>query len=151
MYLIDHITIDKYSNNTILRQLRYVLLYLKYVIGLQNVDDLLLLQVEELEFNSSKSHLNCTKNLDLLGAEFDIERNINGLFVDICIDDRKIVIEVTELKDYVYKSDKVSGHIRLKNMLLNTMGWTVINVPYWEWDELRTTRDKQEYLRKLIF
>ena len=39
-----------------------------------------------------------------------------------------------------------NGATRLKTRLLQRLGWTVTRVPFYEWDQQRSERDRQRYL-----
>ena len=104
MNLIADIKINEYSNDIQANQLKYVFLYLKYVMGLPNFDHLLsLFQRDIRKTKPSQLHLDCSKQLESLGIEFDIESNINGLFVDIYIESLKTIIQIQGPTHYGYK------------------------------------------------
>ena len=150
--MINDIKIGEYSNDIDVNQLKYVFLYLKYVGGLADCDyRLTLLHNNIPKYESSRLHLDCAKHLKLIGIEFNSEIYINGISIDIYIESVKIIIEVNGSSHYGYQSHKILGHTYLKNKLVKAMGYYIINIPYWEWDELTTDKEKQTYLNKLIY
>ncbi|GAW81703.1 hypothetical protein, conserved [Plasmodium gonderi] len=62
----------------------------------------------------------------------------------------KLIIEVNG-ENHFYKNTKsYTALSKLKHKLLRDLGYTVINIPYFEWGLLRTNLDKKAYIKKLI-
>jgi very-short-patch-repair endonuclease len=90
------------------------------------------------------------------------------LSIDIAIVEEKIAIEVDGPTHFILCIDSISilypgnshqlqykydanGATMLKQRLLTSMGWTVLNVPYWEWDKLRDDpRKETQYCQDLL-
>ena len=45
---------------------------------------------------------------------------------------------------------QLNGSTALKKRLLAKLGWRVLNVPYFEWDPLRTASERAGYLKLLL-
>jgi hypothetical protein len=41
----------------------------------------------------------------------------------------------------------LDGKSKAKERLLRSLGWNVIRVPYFQWDALRSSADRDKYLR----
>jgi hypothetical protein len=64
----------------------------------------------------------------------------------------KIAVEVDGPSHFICKSGETKGRTpngatMMKRRLLGLLGYKVVSVPYWEWDELRAAQDKEAYLR----
>ena len=105
------------------------------------------------------------------------EYAIQCLYVDIAIPDHHLCIECDgpshyciplhedlslELKEdelnnnpalWSLRKDWNNGSTALKDRMLKLMGWRVVHVPYWEWNQARRngSEDKGEYLKNLLF
>lgn len=45
---------------------------------------------------------------------------------------------------------RINGPTALKERLLNSLGWKVIHLPFWEWHELENEKEQEDYCRKLL-
>ncbi|GAB67231.1 hypothetical protein PCYB_112520 [Plasmodium cynomolgi strain B] len=62
----------------------------------------------------------------------------------------KLIIEVNGEHHFYKNSKSYTSLSKLKHKLLCDLGYTVINIPYFEWGQLRTNLDKKAYIKKLI-
>lgn len=84
--------------------------------------------------------------LRTMGLAHVEEDNISGISVDITIPARNLAIEV-DGPSHLSRTDEVLlGHTVLKQKQLHALGWDVLNIPYYEWDELLGREDKRAYL-----
>ena len=44
----------------------------------------------------------------------------------------------------------MNGSTLLKHRLLTQLGWTVVNVPYFEWNQCRNQQRREDYMRSLL-
>ena len=54
------------------------------------------------------------------------------------------------LKDVGNTTRNLNGRTKWKTRLLENQGFDVVHVPYFEWNLLKGTEEKQKYLRKLL-
>ncbi|ANQ09073.1 Uncharacterized protein PCOAH_00033500 [Plasmodium coatneyi] len=62
----------------------------------------------------------------------------------------KLIIEVNGEHHFYKNSKSYTALSKLKHKLLSDLGYTVINIPYFEWGQLTTNLDKKAYIKKLI-
>ncbi|KJP85714.1 hypothetical protein AK88_04636 [Plasmodium fragile] len=62
----------------------------------------------------------------------------------------KLIIEVNGEHHFYKNSKSYTALSKLKHKLLSDLGYTVINIPYFEWGQLTTSLDKKAYIKKLI-
>jgi hypothetical protein len=79
----------------------------------------------------------------------------SGFSVDIRLVGERVVVEVDGPFHYVRAMDsgklRVDGSTRLKHELMTRLGWRVLHVPYFEWDQLAEEGgSKTEYLTALL-
>ena len=72
-----------------------------------------------------------------------------GLSLDMAQPSTKTAVEFDGPTHYL-KSGRPNGATAFKTRLLEALGWRVIHIPYYEWDELRTRNDKKAYLRQKL-
>ncbi|SBT79595.1 RAP protein, putative [Plasmodium malariae] len=66
------------------------------------------------------------------------------------IEENKIIIEV-DGEHHFYKNTKsYTSFSKLKHKLLNDLGYTVVNIPYFVWALLKTDLHKKAYIKKLL-
>ena len=91
--------------------------------------------------------------------------------IDMAVPEQKLGIEVDGPTHFIHNMDKWSidhetkrrdGHWRwatqemngstaLKDRLLQRMGWTIVHVPFWGWNEVEgNARAEDEYLRSVL-
>ena len=95
---------------------------------------------------SSRLHKEVSSVLTELGVQHQNEHSIAGLQVDIALLEQQIAVEVDGPTHFTTakagSKQRLLGTSQLKRRLLRGMGWRVVSVPYYEWDELRTRADK---------
>lgn len=77
----------------------------------------------------------------------------DGLFsVDVAIlsEGKSIAIEVDGPFHYTLNTHQPLGHTLLRRRLLTAMGWTVVSVPYFDWNRLQSGLDKAHYMARLL-
>ncbi|CAK9115634.1 FAST kinase domain-containing protein 3 [Durusdinium trenchii] len=62
-------------------------------------------------------------------------------------EDRPIAIEVDGPSHFYANSQQYTAYTKLKHRLLTRMGYKVLHVPYFEWRQLRSARDREDYMR----
>ena len=96
----------------------------------------------------SRQQTEVSKALTRLGWNHKHEfRTTEGLSLDMAQPSTKTAVEFDGPTHYL-KSGRPNGATTFKTRLLETLGWRVIRIPYFEWDELRTRNDKKAYLRQ---
>ena len=58
----------------------------------------------------------------------------------------QVAIEVEGPQHYVQPDSTLSGTTQSRNRTLAARGYAVISIPYWDWDEQRSTAQQQQYL-----
>ena len=99
---------------------------------------------------SSRLHRHVSKVLGSMGVAHVNEESISGLWVDIAVPDRRIVVEVNGPSHYCRDSRRVLGNTLFKERLLGQLGWHVLVVPYYEWAELHSDQDRRAYLTEKL-
>jgi hypothetical protein len=111
--------------------------------------------------DSSKFHLQVSETLHAMGIPHHNEHVVGGFSVDITIDagalsgDKACVVEV-DGPSHFSCTTAAGGEIKelgttvFKRRLLKGCGVAVVNVVYWEWDELRTSKERQAYINKKL-
>ena len=65
-------------------------------------------------------------------------------------EDRPIAIEVDGPSHFYANSRQYTAYTKLKHRLLTRMGYKVLHVPYFEWRQLRSAKDREEYMRSKL-
>lgn len=79
---------------------------------------------------------------------FQEEYFIEYTYVDIVWPARKLIIQVNGPCHYVGKTLNVSS--QFNSYLFEKLGWTVLNLPYYEWNELLNKQPKKTYLEQKL-
>ena len=91
--------------------------------------------------------------LRALGLDLQEEvRTAQGYSLDVvvCVEGRKIAVEVDGPSHFVGRTQKPTGATALKRRQLCAFGWTLLVVPYWEWDRLSGRGEQLEYLQRQL-
>eukprot|EP00808_Paulinella_micropora_P000235 g4125.t1 len=103
---------------------------------------------------SSALHLDVSRVIEVkLGLEHLNEDTQTGLSVDISIPEQKIAIEVDGPYHFNYDPDGHASYLGTtlhKRKLLRAMGWRVVSVPYYEWEQHDSSEAKARYLHGKI-
>jgi RAP domain len=59
---------------------------------------------------------------------------------------RPIAIEVDGPSHFYVNSNKYTAYTKLKHRILTRMGYNVVHIPYFEWNKLGTSHDKEQYV-----
>ncbi|CAJ1383225.1 unnamed protein product [Effrenium voratum] len=62
-------------------------------------------------------------------------------------EDRPIAIEVDGPSHFYANSKRYTAYTKLKHRLLTRMGYKVLHVPYFDWRQLRSAKDREDYMR----
>ncbi|KMZ92476.1 hypothetical protein PVMG_03831 [Plasmodium vivax Mauritania I] len=62
----------------------------------------------------------------------------------------KLIIEVNGEHHFYKNSKSYTALSKLKHKLLSDLGYTVVNIPYFEWGQLKSNLDRKAYIKKLI-
>ena len=106
------------------------------------------------------------KNMGVHVSEEDILED-SGFVVDIRLANHKVVIEVDGPSHFLQADEgakgagrgissrsesgpRMNGSTLLKHRLLTQLGWTVVHVPYFEWDQCTTQHRRVDYMRSLL-
>lgn len=66
--------------------------------------------------------------------------------VDAALPDYKIALEADGPTHYAVNTMRQLGHTTLKGRLLSQLGWTVVNVPYFDWEKCKGAEERKAYL-----
>lgn len=69
-----------------------------------------------------------------------------GILVDIAWPGQQVALQVQGPEMYSLASRSALGPSQLKARLMRAKGWTVVEVPFWEWDQLGAQGQKLSYL-----
>jgi hypothetical protein len=91
------------------------------------------------------------ESLHRLGIPHELECiTADGLFsIDLAIVDRRIAIEFDGPSHFT-KAMEPRGHARLRDRLLSAMGWHVVSIPFFEWDRLHQTEQRDAYVERRV-
>eukprot|EP01023_Acetabularia_acetabulum_P030155 TRINITY_DN28389_c0_g1_i2.p1 TRINITY_DN28389_c0_g1~~TRINITY_DN28389_c0_g1_i2.p1 ORF type:complete len:683 (-),score=43.20 TRINITY_DN28389_c0_g1_i2:457-2436(-) len=80
-----------------------------------------------------------------------LEYRIYGwtMSLDICLLKYKIAVEV-DGRTHFRSDGKLTGSSACRDQMLQKMGWHVLNIPYFEWENLTTQIQKFKYLKDKI-
>eukprot|EP01134_Creolimax_fragrantissima_P005465 CFRG5465T1 len=77
-----------------------------------------------------------------------------GFFLDFAFPDLKVCIEADGPHHYLVDPEtlcyRMNGITAVKAMCLKRSGWTMIHIPFWEWDLFREAEDRRIYLNSLL-
>ena len=135
-------------------QMYQVYLHCKYELKSDRLINLL----EKLDFStfkenvarSSNLHLDCSLRLQLLDINHQNEININGLYCDIYLPDKNIIIEINGPFHYTHLDIEPLGRTVFKSRLLKAMVYIVKTIPYWDWNDMGNSEEKKSYLLNLL-
>ncbi len=88
------------------------------------------------------------ESLHRLGIPHELECiTADGLFsIDLAIVDRCIALEFDGPLHFTRNTLEPLGHTRLRDRLLSAMGWHVVSIPFFEWDRLHQTEERDAYV-----
>ena len=88
------------------------------------------------------------ESLRRLGISHTLEYiTADGLFgIDLAIVDRRIALEFDGPSHFTRNTLEPLGHTRLRDRLLSAMGWHVVSIPFFEWDRLHQTEQRDAYV-----
>jgi hypothetical protein len=88
------------------------------------------------------------ESLRRLGLPHELEYvTADGLFsIDLAIVDRHIAVEFDGPSHFTSNTLEPLGHTRLRDRLLSAMGWVVVSIPFFEWDRLPATEQRDVYV-----
>ena len=102
----------------------------------------------------SRSQKDVSRALDELDWKHKYEWvTAEGLSLDLAKPRQRIAIEYDGPSHYVTGDGgppRINGTTAFKHRLLEALGWRVIHIPYFEWNEQRTWNDKKAYLRQKL-
>jgi hypothetical protein len=100
----------------------------------------------------SKSQREVGDSLRRLGIPHELEYvTADGLFsIDLAMVDRRIAIEFDGPLHFTTNTLEPLGHTRLRNRLLSAMGWHVVCIPFFDWDRLQQTSERDDYVERRV-
>ncbi len=92
------------------------------------------------------------ESLRRLGIPHELECiTADGLLsIDLAIVDRRIALEFDGPSHFSRNTLEPLGHTRLRDRLLSAMGWHVVSIPFFEWDKLHQTEQRDAYLERRV-
>ena len=92
------------------------------------------------------------QSLCRLGIPHELECiTADGLFsIDLAIMDRRIALEFDGPSHFTRNTLEPLGHTRLRDRLLSAMGWHVVSIPFFEWDRLHQTEQRDAYVERRV-
>ena len=67
--------------------------------------------------------------------------------IDIALSDRRVAIEVDGPWHFFTNARKRNGTTQLRDRVLKRAGWTVVSVPFFDFDILRTVDAQRDYIQ----
>ena len=61
-----------------------------------------------------------------------------------------VAIEVDGPSHFYVNSSEYTAYSKLKRRILTRMGFKVVNVPYFEWNKLKSTSEKESYILRKV-
>ena len=100
----------------------------------------------------SKGQREVGESLRRLGISHELEHiTADGLFsIDLAIVDRRIAVEFDGPSHFTTNTLEPLGHTRLRDRLLSAMGWCVVSIPFFEWDRLQRTEQRDAYVKHRV-
>ena len=100
----------------------------------------------------SNSQREVGESLRRLGIPHELEYiTADGLFsIDLAVVDRRIAVEFDGPSHFTTNTLEPLGHTRLRDRLLSAMGWHVVSIPYFEWDGLCRTDERDAYVERRV-
>jgi very-short-patch-repair endonuclease len=99
----------------------------------------------------SRSQREVSTALARIGWAHDFEHvTAEGISLDMAQPASKVAVEFDGPKHYLAGASSrrvLDGKSKAKERLLRRLGWDVVRVPYFEWDALRSSADREKYLR----
>ena len=92
------------------------------------------------------------ESLRRLGISHELEYiTADGLFsIDLAIVDERIAIEFDGPSHFTANTLEPLGHTRLRDRLLSAMGWHVVSIPFFEWDRLHRSDERDAYVEHRV-
>ena len=92
------------------------------------------------------------ESLRRLGISHELEYiTADGLFsIDLAIVDQRIALEFDGPSHFTTNTLEPLGHTRLRDRLLSAMGWCVVSIPFFEWDRLHQTEQRDAYVKHRV-
>ena len=102
----------------------------------------------------SRSQKDVSRALDELDWKHKYEWvTAEGLSLDLAKPRQRIAIEYDGPSHYLTGDGgppRINGTTAFKHRLLEALGWRVLHIPYYEWNEQRTWKAKKAYLRQKL-
>ena len=100
----------------------------------------------------SKSQRQVGESLRRLGISHELEyTTADGLFsIDLAIVDRRIALEFDGPSHFTKNTLEPLGHTRLRDWLLSAMGWHVVSIPFFEWDRLHRSDERDDFVDRRV-
>jgi hypothetical protein len=100
----------------------------------------------------SKGQREVRGSLHRLGIPHELEHlTADGLFsIDLAIVDRRIAIEFDGPSHFTRNTLEPLGPSRLRYRLLSAMGWHVVSIPFFDWDELLQPEQMDVYIMQRL-
>lgn len=70
--------------------------------------------------------------------------------LDLAFVEGKVALEIDGRSHFSRNSNAMLGHTVLKHRLLRAAGWTVVPIPFHEWEELHGEQERKLYLLRLL-
>jgi hypothetical protein len=107
---------------------------------------------EALKVTVSNSQREVGHSLRRLGIPHELEYiTADGLFsIDLAIVDRRIAVEFDGPSHFTTNTLEPLGHTRLRDRLLSAMGWHVVSIPFFDWDRLQQTSERDDYVERRV-
>eukprot|EP00854_Cymbomonas_tetramitiformis_P021933 gene21933-26413_t len=98
------------------------------------------------------SHFQRQVHTELVKMDYSAEleyRTPDGMFsLDIRVvhGEDDLAVEADGPSHFAINKQVQLGHTKLRNVMLEARGYTVVSIPYYEWDSLASTIERQSYL-----
>ena len=131
---------------------------------------------DAVQLRPSKLQLSVSRAMNRIGVDHEEEylvpiQDVKVLALDMALPDRKVGIEVDGPYHFIHNMDKwsvdqetkpledhwswttqeMNGSTAMKDRLLQMKGWTIVHIPFWEWDRVQDKASAEdEYLRRVL-
>lgn len=99
------------------------------------------------KYNTSEFFKSVTTELDDIDLSFRENVSVDGLVVDIMPENHSsLSVLVNDSSCYQYESTTPLGSTTFKEQLLKAIGYNVLTIPYWEWENVLYDGTTMKYL-----
>ena len=105
-----------------------------------------------------RSGIRCARQFRAFDSELEQKKAIIKEIKDailkvesgVDISNNPVAIEVDGPSHFYVNSNEYTAYSKLKRRILTRMGFRVVNIPYFEWNKLKSTKEKEGYILRKV-